>query len=125
MNTRRRHLHRTLLMGPPDSVFTGSWSRCALSFALSFLMFLAPPRAAPATGRHGIAATGHPAATEAAVQAMQNGGNAIDGAVAAALTLGIVDGHNSGLGGGCFLLIRLADGSVIAIDGREKAPLAA
>lgn len=81
--------------------------------------------AAPAVGRHGIAATVHPVATDAAVEAMRNGGNAIDAAVAAALTLGVVDGHNSGIGGGCFLLIHLADGSAVAIDGREKAPAAA
>src|SRR5262249_61264192 len=78
-----------------------------------------------ASGRHGIAATVHPLATEAAVQAMTQGGNAIDAVVAAALTLGVVDGHNSGLGGGCFLLLRLADGTFVAIDGRERAPAAA
>jgi gamma-glutamyltranspeptidase/glutathione hydrolase len=81
--------------------------------------------AATANGAKGIAVTGHPLATEAALSAMRNGGNAIDAAVAAALTLGVVDGFNSGLGGGCFLLIRRADGNVVAIDGREKAPAAA
>src|SRR5688572_32836030 len=53
---------------------------------------------------------------------MKNGGNAIDGAVAAALTLGVVDGHNSGIGGGCLMLIRLANGGFVALDGREMAP---
>src|SRR5688572_27461338 len=53
---------------------------------------------------------------------MKNGGNAIDGAVAAALTLGVVDGHNSGIGGGCLMLIRLANGEFVALDGRETAP---
>src|SRR5437867_5565523 len=77
---------------------------------------------ASATGQRAIAATVHPLATDAAIAAMTRGGNAIDGAVAAALTLGVVDGHNSGIGGGCFFLIRLANGSVIAIDGRETAP---
>src|SRR6185436_20759717 len=71
---------------------------------------------------NGTAATVHPLATDAAIRAMQQGGNAIDGAVAAALTLGVVDGHNSGIGGGCFMLIRQADGAVVAIDGRETAP---
>src|SRR5207247_3191816 len=37
-------------------------------------------------------------------------------------TLGVVDAHNSGLGGGCFILIRRPDGKLIAIDGRETAP---
>jgi gamma-glutamyltranspeptidase/glutathione hydrolase len=72
-----------------------------------------------------MVATVHPLATEAALNAMREGGNAIDGAVAAALTLGVVDGFNSGLGGGCFLLIRTADGQFHAIDGRETAPAAA
>jgi len=73
-------------------------------------------------GRNGIVATIHPLATAAAVEALRNGGNAIDAAIAAALTLGVVDSQNSGIGGGCFLLIRLADGQVVAIDGREQAP---
>ncbi|MCB1235293.1 MAG: gamma-glutamyltransferase, partial [Verrucomicrobiae bacterium] len=47
------------------------------------------------------------------------------GAIAAAVTLGVVDGHNSGIGGGCFILIRAADGTLAAIDGREMAPAAA
>ena len=73
----------------------------------------------------GIVATVHPLATDAAIGTFRRGGNAIDAAVAAALTLGVVDGHNSGLGGGCFMLIRLANGSMAAIDGRETAPAAA
>src|SRR5689334_22145045 len=78
--------------------------------------------AATATGQHGIVATVQPVATDAALSALKGGGNAIDAAVAAALTLGVVDGHNSGIGGGCFMLIRLASGEVVAIDGRETAP---
>src|SRR5207302_3211566 len=79
----------------------------------------------PARGERGIVATVHPLATDAAVAAFKRGGNAIDAAVAAALTLGVVDGHNSGIGGGCFMLIRPADGTFVALDGRETAPGAA
>jgi gamma-glutamyltranspeptidase/glutathione hydrolase len=68
------------------------------------------------------AATVHPLATEAALKVCQKGGNAVDAAVAAGLTLGVVDGHNSGIGGGCFFVIRAADGSITCIDGRETAP---
>lgn len=78
-----------------------------------------------AHGRRGIVATVHPLATDAAIEAFRQGGNAIDAAVAAALTLGVVDGHNSGIGGGCLMLIRLANGRNVAIDGRETAPLTA
>ena len=72
-----------------------------------------------------MVATVHPLATDAGIDAIQAGGNAIDAAVAAALTLGVVDNHNSGLGGGCFILMRLEDGQIVAIDGRETAPAAA
>lgn len=73
----------------------------------------------------GMVATVHPLATDAAVGILKAGGNAVDAAVAAGLTLGVVDGANSGIGGGCFIVIRRADGEVFAIDGREMAPAAA
>ena len=74
---------------------------------------------------HGMVSSVHPLATEAGVQILKSGGNAIDAAVAVGLTLGVVDGVNSGIGGGCLMLVRLADGRVVAIDGRETAPGAA
>ena len=70
----------------------------------------------------GCVATVHPLATDAGLAALARGGNAVDAAVAAALTLGVVDGHNSGIGGGCFVLLRLGDGRLVCIDGREMAP---
>jgi gamma-glutamyltranspeptidase/glutathione hydrolase len=75
-----------------------------------------------ATSKSGLVASVHPLATDAGVAALSRGGNAVDAAIATALTLGVVDQHNSGLGGGCFILIRRADGKLIAIDGRESAP---
>jgi gamma-glutamyltranspeptidase/glutathione hydrolase len=72
-----------------------------------------------------VAATVHPLASQAAVSMMAQGGNAIDAAIAASVYLSVVDGHNSGLGGGCLMLIRRSDGSLHAIDGREKAPASA
>lgn len=85
----------------------------------------------PLPGAHGndqdtcVVAAVNPLAVDAGLEAFRRGGNAIDAAVATALTLGVVDIHNSGLGGGCFILLRLADGSLVAIDGREMAPAAA
>lgn len=70
----------------------------------------------------GVIATVHPLATQAGLDALAAGGNALDAAIAAALMLGVVDGHNSGIGGGCFLLMRTADGRILALDGREMAP---
>ncbi len=73
----------------------------------------------------GMVASVHPLATAAGVNVLKSGGNAIDAAVAVGLTLGVVDTANSGIGGGCFMLIRLANGKFVAIDGREMAPAAA
>jgi gamma-glutamyltranspeptidase / glutathione hydrolase len=81
--------------------------------------------ASVAFGSKGMVASVHPLATEAGLNLLEQGGNAVDAAVAVALTLGVVDGQNSGIGGGCFMLIRRADGSTVALDGREKAPTAA
>ena len=90
------------------------------------VLALAPRgRADEATGRGGIVATVHPLATQAALDAFAAGGNAVDAAVAAGVTLGVVDGFNSGLGGGCFLLVHTAAGKQVVLDGRETAPAAA
>lgn len=75
--------------------------------------------------RKGAVASVNPIATQAGIDAFAHGGNAIDAALAVAFTLGVVDSHNSGIGGGCFILVRTADGKVRAIDGREMAPSAA
>ncbi|MEZ6096936.1 MAG: gamma-glutamyltransferase [Pirellulaceae bacterium] len=78
-----------------------------------------------ANGKLAAVASVHPMATQAGMDALNSGGNAVDAAIATALTLGVVDGFNSGIGGGCFILIRTPDGTVVAIDAREMAPAAA
>jgi len=70
-------------------------------------------------------ATVNPYASAIAMDVIARGGNAVDAAIAAVFTLGVVDGQNSGIGGGCFILVRLANGNIFAIDGREMAPAAA
>jgi gamma-glutamyltranspeptidase / glutathione hydrolase len=76
-------------------------------------------------GTNGIVASVNDIATRAGIAAMKRGGNAVDAAVATALTLGVVDSFNSGIGGGCFVLIHRNNGQFLAIDGREMAPAAA
>src|SRR5438309_5504022 len=93
--------------------------------ALSLLLSAAIAADSPpnqATSTKGMVASVQPLATDAGVAALRKGGNAIDAVIAVGLTLGVVDAHNSGLGGGCFILIRRADGKLFAIDGRETAP---
>jgi gamma-glutamyltranspeptidase / glutathione hydrolase len=76
-------------------------------------------------GDRGMVVTGHPLATKAGLDVLKRGGNAVDAVVAAGLVLGVVDGHNSGIGGGCVMLVRRANGEIVAIDGREMAPILA
>jgi len=82
------------------------------------ILFSCPLKSAPG----GAVATVDPIATDAAIHALKNGGNAFDAAVAAGLTLGVVNGYNSGIGGGCFVVARLANGKVMTLNGREQAP---
>lgn len=97
----------------------------SLPFALVFAGTVPQAPGTSYTSEYGAAATIHSKATQAAAQALEQGGSAIDAAIAAALTLGVVDGFNSGIGGGLFALVRYADGTVQAIDAREIAPAAA
>src|SRR5436305_11327448 len=121
-------LRQTRMSAPQAAGFSpGGWRywETTMIAAVTLLLSAAiagelPPNAA--TSSKGMVATVHPLATDAGVAALKKGGNAVDAAIAAGLTLGVVDAHNSGLGGGCFILIRRADGNLVAIDGREVAP---
>ncbi len=76
-----------------------------------------------ATGSGGAVATISEPASKAALAILNQGGNAIDAAVAAAATLGVTDPFSCGIGGGGFMVIYLAkDKRVITIDHRETAP---
>lgn len=77
-----------------------------------------------ARGRQYAVATVNEQASKAAMTIFAEGGNAVDAAIAAGLMLSVVDGFNSGLGGGCFILAKQANGKMLAIDGRETAPAA-
>jgi len=71
----------------------------------------------------GMVSTGSPQATKVAVDILEKGGNAIDAAVAAALTLGVVESPSSGIGGHTYILVHLAGGRTLAIDGGSRSPL--
>jgi gamma-glutamyltranspeptidase/glutathione hydrolase len=76
-----------------------------------------------ATGTGGAVATISEPASKAALAILNQGGNAIDAAVAAAATLGVTDPFSCGIGGGGFMVVYLAkDKRVITIDHRETAP---
>ena len=76
-----------------------------------------------AIGSNGAVASSKKQASEIGLQVLQNGGNAIDAAIATAFALSVVHPSAGNIGGGGFMVIRLADGYVTTIDFREKAPL--
>ncbi len=67
----------------------------------------------------------HPLASEVGKQILANGGNAIDAAIATQFALAVVFPYAGNIGGGGFMVIRLADGTTATLDFREMAPLAA
>ena len=71
-------------------------------------------------------ASAHPLATQAGIEILQQGGNAFDAAVAVSAALAVVEPYSSGIGGGGFWLLHVAQNNRdVMIDGRERAPLAA
>ncbi len=80
---------------------------------------------AAAQAEHGMVASDNAIASDVGVRVLQSGGNAIDAAVATAFALAVAYPEAGNIGGGGFIVARLADGSRVALDFREKAPLAA
>lgn len=77
---------------------------------------------APERARNGMVVSSHTIASRVGVEIMQQGGNAVDAAVAVGYALAVVYPTAGNLGGGGFMLIRFPDGTATSIDFREVAP---
>jgi gamma-glutamyltranspeptidase / glutathione hydrolase len=75
--------------------------------------------------RNGAVVSAHPLASLAGIQMLKQGGNAVDAAIATQLALAVVYPGAGNIGGGGFMVVRLANGKNITIDFREKAPAGA
>jgi gamma-glutamyltranspeptidase / glutathione hydrolase len=85
-----------------------------------------PPSWAGKAFRQGVVSVANPYGAEAGARILEQGGNAIDAAVAIAYALNVVEPQSAGIGGGGFMMIHLArTGETVTIDSREKAPAGA
>src|SRR5579862_9372625 len=110
----------------PAQVITVPFKR--LSPALVFfaaLLALPAYTFTPVSGRKGMVASSEPLASQVGVEILQEGGNAVDAAVAVGFTLAVTFPQAGNLGGGGFMLIRMARGDAVVVDYREQAPAAA
>jgi len=74
---------------------------------------------------NGMCATSHPLAARTAIRILEDGGNAVDAAIAAAVLLGICEPQMTGIGGDCFVLLKPAGSEdIIALNGSGHAPMA-
>jgi gamma-glutamyltranspeptidase / glutathione hydrolase len=89
---------------------------------LAIACLCAPASTQPVHAEHAIVVSVHELASQAGVDIMQAGGNAVDAAVATGFALAVVHPAAGNIGGGGFMLIRMADGKAHFLDYREKAP---
>lgn len=74
---------------------------------------------------HAMCATSHPLASQAAINILKSGGNAVDAALAASAVQAVVEPHMTGIGGDCFALLHKPGEDLIALSGVGRAPQAA
>ena len=96
-------------------------------FVALLTLALVPPSVGlvPVAGRHGMVVSSEQHASEAGVEILKAGGNAVDAAVSVGFALAVTHPFAGNIGGGGFMLVRMAAGDAVVVDYREQAPAAA
>jgi gamma-glutamyltranspeptidase/glutathione hydrolase len=97
---------------------------CAI-YAASQLWYSFALAKDPVTAQHGMVVAQEPIAAGVGLEVLKSGGNAIDAAIATGFALAVTHPSAGNIGGGGFMLVRLANGQVHFLDFREAAPKAA
>jgi len=99
--------------------------RCLVGLVISALIVPSLDARQPVYARKAMVVAQEDLAAEVGVSVLRSGGNAVDAAVAVGFALAVTHPYAGNIGGGGFMLIRMADGRTTFIDFREKAPSAA
>jgi gamma-glutamyltranspeptidase / glutathione hydrolase len=108
--------------GPQDGILPHKCWHWMVAVLVAVVVAMPVQAAQPVRARHGMVVTRERHATDAGLAMLESGGNAVDAAITVGFALAVTHPAAGNIGGGGFLLARMADGRTMFIDFRERAP---